>query len=120
MQPVVTVQNTGLLESGDSLRGTAYRMGVPLLILVGVRGHAKMVRHEREIAADRDAGRMPQTMKRPDIDSVALVTEPTLDAWNVPYVAYRGDHDVAVIADLWTRARDAGHPAAVLLPNPLT
>jgi len=120
MQPVVTVQNTGLLESGDSLRGTAYRMGVPLLILVGVRGHAKMMRYQHEIAADRAAGRIPETMKRPDIDSVALLTEPTLDAWNVSHVTYRSDNDATVIDDLWTRARDAGHPAAVLLPNPLT
>ena len=29
--PVVVVQNTGLLESGDGLRGTVVRMGVPLL-----------------------------------------------------------------------------------------
>jgi len=119
-EPVVVVQNTGLLESGDSLRGTAYRMGVPLLILVGVRGHAKMVRNEGEIDADRRAGRVHRSMKRADIDSVALLTEPTLDAWNVPHVAYRGDRDIEQIADLWLQARQGGHPVAVLLPSLLT
>lgn len=118
-QPVVTVQNTGLLESGDSLRGTAYRMGVPLLILVGIRGYAKMTSHYRDIEAARAAGRAPQTMKRADIDSVALTTEPTLEAWAVPYTTYRSEADGEDVARLWTRAQDAGHPVAVLLPLPL-
>ena len=30
-RPVVIIQNTGFLESGDALRGTAVDMGVPLL-----------------------------------------------------------------------------------------
>lgn len=40
--PVVLIQNTGLLETGDALRGTAMRMRVPLVCLVTVRGHARM------------------------------------------------------------------------------
>ncbi len=115
-QPVVTVQNTGLLESGDSLRGTAYRMGVPLLILVSIRGYAKMRLHDRDIEATRAAGQAPQTMKRADIDSVALITEPTLEAWEVPYITYRPEADAEDMARLWTRAQDARHPVAVLLP----
>lgn len=115
-QPVVTVQNTGLLESGDSLRGTAYRMGVPLPILVGIRGYAKMTSHHRDIEAARAAGQAAQTMKRADIDSVALITEPTLEAWEVPYTTYRSEADAEDVARLWTRAQDAGHPVAVLLP----
>jgi sulfopyruvate decarboxylase TPP-binding subunit len=115
-QPVVTVQNTGLLESGDSLRGTAYRMGVPLLILVGVRGHAKMISHRREIEAARTGGHATETMKRPEIDSVALLTGPTLEAWEVPYRTYRGEADTAQLELLWARANDAGHPVALLLP----
>jgi sulfopyruvate decarboxylase TPP-binding subunit len=114
--PVVVVQNTGLLESGDSLRGTAYRMGVPLPILVGVRGHAKLVSHYRDIEAARAAGQAPQTMKRAEVDSVALVTEPTLQAWNVPYVSYRSHADVGEVTRLCRLARDVGHPVAVLLP----
>ena len=115
-QPVVVVQNTGLLESGDSLRGTAYRMGVPLPILVGVRGYAKMTSHYRDIEAARATGCAPRTMKRADIDSVALITEPTLEAWEVPYTTYRSDADAGDVARLWTLAQDAGHPVAVLLP----
>ncbi|MGD8331375.1 MAG: thiamine pyrophosphate-binding protein [Acidobacteriota bacterium] len=118
-QPVVALQNTGLLESGDSLRGTAYRMGVPLPLLVGVRGHAKMVAHQRDIERARVAGHMPQVMKRADIDSVALVTEATLEAWRIPFMTYAGEADAEELTFLWNLAHDAGHPIAVLLPFPL-
>src|SRR5437870_1903755 len=40
--PVVLIQNTGLLETGDALRGTAMRMRVPLVCLVTYRGHATL------------------------------------------------------------------------------
>ncbi len=39
--PVVLIQNTGLLEAGDGLRGTASRMGAPILLLITCRGYAK-------------------------------------------------------------------------------
>ena len=118
-EPVVVIQNTGLLESGDSLRGTAFRMGVPLLLLVSVRGYAKMVSSDHQINIDRAAGQVTQTMKRAEIDSVALLTEPTLRAWNVPCVLCRNDADVRQIAATWAQARLAGHPAAILLPYTL-
>ena len=40
--PLVLIQNTGFLEAGDALRGTAYNMGIPLVMLVGYRGYATM------------------------------------------------------------------------------
>lgn len=118
--PVVVVQNTGLLESGDSLRGTAYRMGVPLLVLVSVRGQAKMERHAGEIAATRHRDGWARTLQRPDIDSVALLTEPTLDAWGVPYRVYEGDADVDGVGELWARGRALCHPVALLLRRGLS
>src|SRR5205807_9752136 len=33
--PVILIQNTGMMESGDSLRGMALDAGFPLLMLVG-------------------------------------------------------------------------------------
>ena len=118
-EPVVVIQNTGLLESGDSLRGTAFRMGAPLLLLVSVRGYAKMVSSDHQINIDRAAGQVAQTMKRAEIDSVALLTEPTLRAWNVPFVSCRIDADVSQIAATWAQARLTGHPTAILLPYTL-
>jgi hypothetical protein len=75
-----------------------------------------MTLHYRDIEATRAAGQAPQTMKRADIDSVALITEPTLQAWEVPYTTYRDEADAEDVARMWTLAQDAGHPVAVLLP----
>ena len=36
--PVVLIQNTGMMESGDSIRGMALDAGFPLLMVVGYRG----------------------------------------------------------------------------------
>jgi len=119
-RPVVVVQNTGFLESGDSLRGTALRMGAPLLVLIGVRGHAKMTAHAATIAQERAAGRAGDVMKRPDIDSVALMTEPTLRAWEIPFNEYAADDDDGAVRAAWQRARDEHRPVAVLLPRNLT
>jgi sulfopyruvate decarboxylase TPP-binding subunit len=118
--PVVAVQNTGLLESGDSLRGTAMRMGVPLLVLVSVRGHAKMVAHRAEIEDERATGRLAATtMKRADVDSVALVTGPTLDAWGIPQRVYVSDTDLGRLSEAWELAQAGGHPVALMLPAAL-
>ncbi len=119
-RPVVAVQNTGLLESGDSLRGTASRMGAPLLILVGVRGHAKMVAHAETIAMARGDGRLGELIKRADIDSVAWMTEPTLQAWAIPHCAYAGAADAQAVREIWERGRTESRPVAVLLPRSLT
>ena len=36
--PVCLIQNTGMMESGDSIRGMALDSGFPLVMLVGYRG----------------------------------------------------------------------------------
>lgn len=108
--PVVLIQNTGLLESGDSLRGVALRMGVPLLCLVTYRG----------VAAARASGWRPGDaldrthLVRPDVDSTALLTEPTLDAWSVPHATYRSLDD---LDRMWKVAVDESRPTVVLLPK---
>jgi hypothetical protein len=108
--PVVVIQNTGLLESGDSLRGVALRMGVPLLCLVTYRG----------VAGARASGWRPGDtlarthLVRPDVDSTALLTEPTLDAWSVPHATYRSLDD---LDRMWQVAVDESRPTVVLLPK---
>ena len=62
--PLVLIQNTGFLEAGDALRGTAYNMGIPLVMLVGYRGYATMA------------------PGAPRVDTAATFFEPTLKAWN--------------------------------------
>jgi hypothetical protein len=125
--PVVVIQNTGLLEAGDALRGTASRMGVPLVILVGYRGYAKMRAAGRvpgELAALPGAGGGPRLLSRNDLvraelDSVALMTEPTLHAWGVPCERLRGAEDRARVTEAFQRARAEERPVALLLTHTL-
>lgn len=107
--PVVLIQNTGLLESGDSLRGTVMRMGVPLLCLVTYRGYDKL--------SNQDGAQ--DEMTHADVDSAAVVTEPTLDAWRVSYELYRSADDLTRIARAAARAEAESRPVALLLTRSL-
>ena len=107
-KPLVLIQNTGFLESGDSLRGTAVRMGVPLVCLVTYRGYAKLPRKQSD-----------GVMTRADVDSVAVVTEPTLDAWRVPYELYRSDADISRVRRAFEQANELSRPVALLLTQAL-
>jgi sulfopyruvate decarboxylase TPP-binding subunit len=109
-RPVALIQNTGLLESGDALRGTAMRMRVPLVCLVTCRGYATLARTQ---GAATDA----ETLSRPDVDSVAVLTEPTLQAWGVPFLFVRDDGEVPRLGEAFERAERGAQPVAVLLPG---
>src|ERR671911_546960 len=37
-KPLILIQNTGMMESGDSLRGWVLGMSVPVLLMIGYRG----------------------------------------------------------------------------------
>jgi len=112
--PLVLIQNTGLLESGDALRGTAMRMRVPLVCLVTVRGHARMAAHGPAPAAeDLDA----ELLSRPDLDSVALLTAPTLKAWGLPAQVLARDTDVPRLGAAFRQAREQERPVAVLITS---
>ncbi len=111
-RPAVLLQNTGLLEAGDGLRGTAARMGAPLLLLVTCRGYAKAR------AAGIDPGVRPvdrDTLVRSDLDSVAPMTEATLRAWGIPYHVVSEASGLGPIRRGWTLAHEEERPVAVLL-----
>ena len=57
-KPVCIIQNTGMYESGDSIRGMALDLQMPMVIMVGYRGYT---RHGRST------------------DSAGLYTEPFLN-----------------------------------------
>jgi sulfopyruvate decarboxylase subunit alpha len=109
-RPVVLIQNTGLLESGDALRGTAMRMRVPLVCMITVRG-------SRTLA--RAAGAAPggEVLSRSDVDSVAVLTAPTLAAWGVPAVLLGEDADLPRLTQAFADAERLEQPVAVLLPG---
>lgn len=95
-RPLVLLQNTGLMEAGDALRGCGIGPGIPLLLLVGWRGYPGAV-----------AGALP-------IDSAYPYTEPLLDAWGLPHRRLMGDDDLGVIEEMATAAAESSRPAAVL------
>ena len=96
--PVVIIQNTGFLETGDALRGTAYNMGLPIVMLLGYRGYQSMAP-----GAER-------------VDTAATFFEPTLKAWDIPYTLLQQDSEVgAQIAGAFHTAAQRSLPAAVLL-----
>ena len=112
--PLVLIQNTGLLESGDSLRGTLVRMRIPVVCLVTYRGYAKLARLE----APPDPG--PEILSRLDLDSVAVMTEPTLRAWGVPFDFLHTDEDIPKISAAFAQVQKLSAPVAVLVTQDMT
>jgi len=113
----VLIQNTGLLETGDALRGTAMRMRVPLPCLVTWRGHGTLAAAGLSPAAETISGAL---LSRADVDSVAVLTEPTLRAWGVPCEIVSTDADLPGIARVFERARALEQPVAALLTRETT
>lgn len=93
-QPVCLIQNTGLMESGDSLRGLVLDLKLPMLIMVGYRGWR---------------GGAPMT------DSAGRYLEPTLDAWEVKHYLIESDDDVGRIGEALEEARATSRAVAVLI-----
>ena len=97
-QPVVLIQNTGFLESGDAIRGTAVNMEIPLVTLIGYRGYQSL---------------RPESPLHPD--SAATFLEPTLKAWGFPYDIIETDDDIRHISEAFKKAQATSLPAAVLI-----
>jgi sulfopyruvate decarboxylase subunit alpha len=95
-KPLLLIQNTGLMEAGDALRGCGIGPRIPLLLLIGWRGYP-----------GAEAGALP-------IDSAYPYTEPLLDAWGVPHRQLMSDDDLDVIQEMATLATDTSMPAAVV------
>lgn len=95
--PVVVIQNTGFLESGDSLRGTASEMGIPLVALIDYRGFASLEK------------------KGDEVDSAARLFEPTLDAWEVPYAFLEDGKESAAVRAAHEQAQARGGPVAIVI-----
>jgi sulfopyruvate decarboxylase TPP-binding subunit len=92
--PVVLIQNTGMLESGDSIRGMALDAGFPLLLVVGYRG---WTRHGVVT------------------DSAARYTEPFLNAFRINYYLVESNEDGGRISTAFQEARATKRPVAVLI-----
>lgn len=93
-RPMVIIQNTGLFESGDSIRGLAVDIEFPLVMLIGYRGWTRQ-------------GVMT--------DSAARFTEPTLQAWGINYYLVETDADVVQISLAFEEALRTQQPVACLM-----
>ena len=92
--PICLIQNTGMLESGDSIRSMAIDSGFPLVFMVGYRG---WTRHG--IISD----------------SVARYTEPFLNAMRINYYLLEQDVDSERISLAFAETRNTRRPVAVLV-----
>jgi sulfopyruvate decarboxylase TPP-binding subunit len=97
--PLILIQNTGFLESGDAFRGTAFNMGLPLVMLIGYRGYQSM-----------QSGAEP-------VDTAATFFEPTLKAWNIPYYMLHTTSESYLISTAFSKAAETSLPSAVIYPG---
>ncbi len=92
--PVCLIQNTGMMESGDSIRGMALDAGFPLVMVVGYRGWTRR-------------GKTP--------DTAATYTEPFLNAFRINYYLVEHDADGDRITEAFDEARATKRPVVVLV-----
>ena len=93
-KPVCLIQNTGMMESGDSIRGMALDINLPLVMMIGYRG---WTRH----------GVTP--------DSAARFTEPILDSWGIKYYLVESSNDADRRTTALEEAEATNRPVAVLI-----
>ena len=94
--PLILIQNTGLMESGDSMRGWTIQMEVPVVLMVGYRGW---------------------TRHGVNKDTAATYTERFLNAFNVQYYLVEEDGDADRISIAFEEARRTKRPVAVLVAD---
>ena len=92
--PILLIQNTGLMESGDSMRGWCMDLKIPVVMLIGYRGW---------------------TRRGATYDSAAVYTERFLNAFNVSYYLVEGDADANRISLAFDEAHKTNRPVAVLI-----
>ncbi len=93
-RPVISIQNAGLYESGDALRGLAIGINLPLVMFIGYRGYT---RH----------GDTP--------DTAARILEPYLHLWGIEYYNVEGDDDLDRVPLAFERAEKTSQPVAVMI-----
>ena len=93
--PLILIQCTGLLESGDAIRNALHDFGLPLFAIIGYRSYLNQ---------DTLPG-----------DTCLIFTEPTLDAWKIDYRLIAEPSQFDEIGAHLTARRDAAVPGAILL-----
>ena len=91
---IILIQNTGLMESGDSLRGWGLGLNIPVVLMVGYRG---WTRHG-----------ITQ-------DTAAAYTERFLHAFGINYYLVETSADASRISVAFEEAKKTKKPVAVLV-----
>lgn len=93
-RPLILIQNTGLQESGDSLRGWLLGMSVGVVLMVGYRGW---------------------TRHGVTTDTAATYTEPFINAYCLDYYLVESDADAPRISVAFEAAERTKRPVVVLV-----
>ena len=93
-KPIVMIQNAGLFESGDALRGMGIGVNQPLVMFIGYRGYTRR-------------GDTP--------DTAAQFLEPYLHLWRVGYYVVEGEDDLDLVPMAFERAQKEGQPVGILI-----
>jgi sulfopyruvate decarboxylase TPP-binding subunit len=93
-RPIILIQNTGMMESGDSLRGWGLGLNVPVVMMVGYRGWTRHGVNQ---------------------DTAATYTERFLNAFGINYYLVENDADASRISVAFQEAQRTNRPVAVLV-----
>ena len=93
-KPVILIQNTGMMESGDSLRGWGLSLNIPVVMMVGYRGW---------------------TRHGVNSDTAATYTERFLNAFGIQYYLIETGEDAPRISIAFEEASRTRRPVAVLV-----
>lgn len=93
-KPVILIQNTGLMESGDSLRGWTLGLNIPVVLMVGYRGW---------------------TRHGVNTDTAATYTERFLNAFGIQYYLVENGEDAPRIGIAFQEAQRTKRPVAILV-----
>lgn len=93
-KPMILIQNTGMMESGDSIRGWLLGLNVPVVMMVGYRG---WTRHGITT------------------DTAATYTERFINAFGLDYYLVESDADAPRISHAFAEAERTRRPVVVLV-----
>jgi sulfopyruvate decarboxylase subunit alpha len=93
-KPLILIQNTGMMESGDSIRGWLLGLNVPVVMMVGYRGW---------------------TRHGVTTDTAATYTERFLMAFGLSYYLVESDADAGRITTAFEEAERTQRPVVVLV-----
>src|SRR3954470_21992593 len=93
-KPMILIQNTGMMESGDSIRGWLLGLNIPVVLMVGYRGW---------------------TRHGVTTDTAATYTERFLMAFGLNYYLVESDADAERIGVAFAEAERTSRPVVVLV-----